>query len=220
MARLEPTNPRVTAQDGEWRTLAEHDVKPGDVVEWDTGLSAGRETIPRHWETWPGATERWWRVISRASQPTTQGERVLLLENDFGDPHRLDKVEIGGVEFVRRAPQPAPAIDTTNPHRKPWRDMTDAEKGALLLAHHRGEAIEFLVGDDWSYVKYPVWEVEIAYRTRPPAPKRETVTLRGNADRGFDFSGWGAADTHTLQFDTLDGKPDCASVRMEEIKTP
>jgi len=29
-----------------------------------------------------------------------------------------------------------------------WRDMTDAEKGALLLAHHEGNVIEFNNGSD------------------------------------------------------------------------
>ena len=38
----------------------------------------------------------------------------------------------------------------------PWKDMTDAEKGALLLAQHRGEVVEcwqwaqsaWMAGDD------------------------------------------------------------------------
>jgi hypothetical protein len=55
-----------------------------------------------------------------------------------------------------------------------------------------------------------------AYRVKP-APIRETVTLIGNVNSGFDYSGW-TTNTHRIQFDLIDGKPDCASIKMEPLE--
>ena len=90
------------------------------------------------------------------------------------------------------------AVDTP----KLWRDMTPEEKGALLLAHHEGEVIEFWDGgDEWNEIK-PRWHHVHAYRIRPE-PKVEVVT--------FEHAGC------RFTFDTIDGKPDCDSVKMEEL---
>ena len=110
---------------------------------------------------------------------------------------------------------------------KVWRDMTPEEKGALLLAHHEGKDIE--VADskrDWRLVKKITWYNDLPYRIKPE-PERETVTaklcikscgksfhmephfLRGNyGDDDFYF---------TLTFDTIDGKPDPSSIKIEEL---
>ena len=87
---------------------------------------------------------------------------------------------------------------------KLWRDMTDAEKGALLLAHHEGRTIERWVDESlgWKIVP-PQWRHEHAYRVRPE-PKRETVTLY-------------AGDTIIGTIDMIDGKPDPDSIRMEQV---
>jgi hypothetical protein len=62
----------------------------------------------------------------------------------------------------------------------------------------------------------PAWTPQRAYRVKP-APIRENVTLIGNPECGFDYSGW-TANTHRIQFDLIDGKPDCASIKMEELE--
>ena len=62
---------------------------------------------------------------------------------------------------------------------KLMRDMTDAEQGALLLAHHRGKKIQvFLDGiPKWDRTSRPTWKPDLAYRVEPE-PQRETVKLR------------------------------------------
>lgn len=110
-------------------------------------------------------------------------------------------------------------IDTTNPGKKLWQDMSDAEQGALLLSHHRGEVIEFYSPsrESWAAVEDPKWNERYAYRTKSK-PQRETVTLFGNSK----LWAWGGCrepkDTHRISFETIDGVPDCDSVRMRPLK--
>lgn len=54
---------------------------------------------------------------------------------------------------------------------KPWRDMDDAEKGALLLDAHRGESIQIKrIGHDWSDCERDcLWMGMAAYRVKPKA---------------------------------------------------
>lgn len=106
-----------------------------------------------------------------------------------------------------------------------WIDLTDAEKGAFLLAHHEGKEIEFLSNDSWYTAcdfnpkKYPL----LRYRIKPK-PKRETVTITswGTCNqwmRNGDLSS--VHDSHgkyCITFDMIDGKPDHDSIKMETIK--
>lgn len=108
-------------------------------------------------------------------------------------------------DIVAEAPGSVEASDSPTL----WRDMTPEQKGALLLAHHEGKVIEnSLDGITWIAAK-PYWADNYAYRVRPE-PKRETerVTIV-NAD-GMVI-GCGTVITEN-------GKPDCASIRMEEIQ--
>ena len=96
---------------------------------------------------------------------------------------------------------------------KLWRDMTDAEKGALLLSAHEGKVIEFYSHyvPEWKEVAgNPNWSDNYAYRVRPE-PKVETVTINY----------WEVATdvlkNHRITFNTIDGKPDCASIKMEAL---
>jgi len=107
---------------------------------------------------------------------------------------------------------------------KLWRDMTPEEKGALLLAHHEGKAIECLdpaLGNGWLAILEPEFDSDcLAYRIRPE-PKRETVTLYGNTD-GSTWLNFGQRnvvkfDTHRITFDLIDGIPDTTSIRMETL---
>lgn len=103
---------------------------------------------------------------------------------------------------------------------KLWRDMTPAEKGALLLAHHEGKVIEYSYGcsDIWRKcaANEPVWEKGAAYRVKPADPVVETVTLHMD-DAQCVTRGRCSGDTHTITFNLIDGKPDCDSIRMEEL---
>ena len=105
---------------------------------------------------------------------------------------------------------------------KLWRDMTPEEKGALLLAHHEGKVIEYAEPDypkDWlvDYYFDPEKEPTLCYRVRPE-PKRETVTLYGQQVTNPHYNPHQCRhDTHRITFDLIDGKPDCASIKMEEL---
>ena len=55
-----------------------------------------------------------------------------------------------------------------------WRDMTQEEKGALLLAHHEGKVIEFWANSIDKWVDHhPTWSDRLSYRIKPE-PKVET----------------------------------------------
>ncbi len=93
---------------------------------------------------------------------------------------------------------------------KLWRDMTDAEKGALLLAHHEGKVIEVWRRGSGGWATFPeCFHENEAYRVRPE-PKVEVVDVfwkRG--ETGYNHK----IGTMNL----IDGKPDCASIKMEEL---
>jgi hypothetical protein len=99
---------------------------------------------------------------------------------------------------------------------KPWGELSDAEKGALLLAEHEGEAIEFYdpehPADGWMLQVTSKTGVHrhFAYRIKPE-PKRVYVT------RFVTLNSTAEAPTHKITYYTLDGEPDCSSVRMEEV---
>jgi hypothetical protein len=106
---------------------------------------------------------------------------------------------------------------------KLWKDMTPEEKGALLLAHHEGKDIESFGGTDW-YRAYPSWADDVAYRVKPE-PKREKVTAlicltSQGVSLHMETSGtpeWSKALYATVTFDTIGGKPDPASLKIEEV---
>lgn len=102
---------------------------------------------------------------------------------------------------------------------KTWSEMTDEEKGTLLLAHHEGKVIEYRYGvmNEWRNCagSEPVWEPEALYRIRPE-PKRETVRWYV-AGRSMPGALRCNDDTHRITFDLIDGKPDCSSIKMERI---
>jgi len=109
---------------------------------------------------------------------------------------------------------------------KLWGDMTPEEKGALLLAEHEGKVIEVFGGAypyRW-YEDYPVWDDEAAYRTKPE-PKTMTAKLCIDAHctslhmrPDYRDNYYGDENFHfTLTFDIIDGKPDPASIKIEEM---
>jgi hypothetical protein len=102
---------------------------------------------------------------------------------------------------------------------KLWREMSDAEKCELLLANHRGHSIEYRDPHQgrWRLIVNPNWLDYFAYRVKPE-PKRETVECYGRLALETFLAGKQTnSDTHRITFDTIDGEPDCASIRMEKI---
>lgn len=110
---------------------------------------------------------------------------------------------------------------------KTWGEMSNVEKGALLLAHHESPgSVEFYNGSvGWETLVGLGWLSETAYRIKPE-PKRETVALAGLLSA--TVAGLWEFDTMTsphkeeadyiITFDTIDGEPDCTSIKMERIE--
>lgn len=97
------------------------------------------------------------------------------------------------------------ALNASEP--KLWRDMSDAEQGALLLAQLRGHVIQEYDSKTKTWDEsYALWLPFVAYRALPK-PKRETVELYIGRDR----------DRFPLPIGTIeivDGKPDLKSISM------
>ena len=103
-------------------------------------------------------------------------------------------------------------ISRATPKPKIWRDMTPEEKGALLLAAHEGKEVQCHYGvEGWCRRSFEVFAVGNAYRIKPE-PKIETVTMSGD-----DIRLGGFIKGHRITFITRDGKPDCASIKMDEL---
>jgi len=157
----------------EGRTLAELDVKPGDVVNW------------------PGVGEYEvrddGRVIHSHGTPLAHGI------NCQGDQFTI----------VSRANEPDKPVT--------WGEMTDAEKGAMLLAALDGNVESKADDAVWGPAGDPVWWGSGLQLRIKPTPKRETVTREYGSYKGNMFCGRGPdpilAPTRSMAFPTLDGNP-------------
>jgi hypothetical protein len=150
--------------------------------------------------------------LGRVTRPQGKSSAFVLWDGEGGDhfAHRSQIVRI----------EEGPMRNEDKP--KMWRDMTREEKGALLLAYHEGKDIEaFGVSypDVW-YETDPCWDDECPYRIKPE-PKRERVVLVGRMDTpdswAFFISEVDPFDSHRITFDTIDGKPDPSSIKIEEV---
>lgn len=93
--------------------------------------------------------------------------------------------------------------------QKLWRDMTPEEKGALLLAMHDGEKVEVMSLGVWQTKSTTRFVDDSAYRVKPE-PKVEIENVKiVNAD---------GVTIGTGTVTTINGKPDCASIKMEPLK--
>jgi hypothetical protein len=100
----------------------------------------------------------------------------------LGEDGKRQKVEYSTVRAWR-------IISRASDTPKLWRDMTPEEKGALLLAHHEGEEIEWSYFLPWKTANdtakggTPTWDDEHAYRVRPePEPTPMVVPWEALAD--------------------------------------
>lgn len=169
------------------------------------------------------------------------GDVVELVHDDFGEnryigilwtaiAHHPKRMDVSPVVFFKEKGTGWMSINDdswifriisrANPKPKLWRDMTPEEKCALLLAHHEGKVIEIWSWDvpTWDESNYEFeWCDSLAYRIKPE-PKVETVTKYRRADNG----GWTSSrsctkTTHKLTYNEIDGKPDCASIKVDTI---
>ena len=90
------------------------------------------------------------------------------------------------------------------------------------LRAHGGPWEGWCEGAKWEKIHDPYWSVTSTYRVKPqpPAPVVETVTLLTGAV--YDWSAdpkhhGGTQNSHRITFNLIDGKPDCASIRMVSL---
>ena len=153
---------------------------------------------------------------------------IMTVTEDYGSGH-VKATICGGDGFAffmhsytyeEYAPQPPASQDDTP---KLWRDMAPEEKGALLLAHHEGKEIE-IMSEKWVTSNKPIFHDVYAYRIKPEV-KVEVVVLYGHRgkDKRRRKGSWGfqinssKENTHRITFNTIDGKPDPASIKMTAL---
>jgi hypothetical protein len=94
------------------------------------------------------------------------------------------------------------------------------EKGALLLAHHEGKVIELYNTFGlarWVDCAYPedYWNEDIAYRVKPKQVRGVVTITSSDVSWGFMAK---ALRYHRITFETVDGKPDCSTIRMKALR--
>lgn len=134
------------------------------------------------------------------------GGKYTIGENPYKE-HGEVKTVTGFLHDWREAK----VISRASEKPKLWRDMTDAEKGALLLAHlNNKKCLQVWRGNEWVDCGNSTWKPDIAYRVRPE-PKIETVAIEP-----WEIA-TDVASGHRITFNTINGKPDCASIKMEAL---
>ena len=157
-------------------------------------------------------------TLGRVTRPQGKSS-VFVLWDGADQDHFVHKNEIVRIEEEPMRNEDKPKI---------WRDMTPEEKGALLLAHYEGKNIEVFgchYLDEWYENDELCFDADCAYRIKPE-PKRKTMTaklcidsygtsLHMRPDYGDNYGDH--AFYFTLTFDTIDGKPDPASIKIEGV---
>jgi hypothetical protein len=148
-------------------------------------------------------------VATRDLYYTVTKGTVMVVTKDMNDGYVCARIYDGDDNYSWF--MPAGSYEPYGETPTLWRDMTDAEKGALLLAKHEGKYIEFKNNYDtpeWKYISDPVWSPECAYRIKPtPKVEQHAMRLVGN-DTGDVYYG-----TITLIY----GIPDPTSICMASV---
>lgn len=160
-------------------------------------------------------TNRWvWQFL-----PTKEKNRILAAYADGKTIEWLCQSE--WVECIK------PIWSNTVAYRiKPTTDpitfenLSDAEKGALLLAEHNGEIVQIYSErhkEGWTKKSNRfMFNNHHQYRIKP-APKKTTIYFRKMECGVWTATGYKFAE-YTLTFDEVDGVPITSSVKMEEVK--
>lgn len=102
---------------------------------------------------------------------------------------------------------------------KTWSEMTDAEKGALLLDWNDNHArnVQQWNGSEWVGMMTGRFGKSVAYRVKPE-PEVDVAEIYLDPSDSVALSDFRFDDaTYRITYTTKDGKPDCASIKMEEI---
>ena len=117
-------------------------------------------------------------------------------------------------------------ISRASQEPKTWGQMTDEEKGALLLAKHEGKVIEWLdtkgASDNW--MECPnicLWDGEFdgigfAYRVKPEPVVETVVMYASDKMKGFGLCR-GPNSVHKLTFKKIDGEIDYKTAKMVKL---
>ena len=109
-------------------------------------------------------------------------------------------------------------IVTTPRTPSTWGEMTEAEQNEIAGHAARGCKVdELYLPGDWADKMGHGFYDHKTYRKKPE-PVVETVTLHGRSySVGWDLdrNPRQEDDTHKITFDTVDGEPDCSTVKME-----
>lgn len=106
---------------------------------------------------------------------------------------------------------------------KLWKDMTPEEKGALLLASHEGETLQYWKRGTggWEDCLSVVIHNNEFYRVKPKPVVKEVVfygMASKHQEEGLNPFPIGftrvSTDTHKITFNLVDGDPDCNSIKM------
>jgi hypothetical protein len=106
-------------------------------------------------------------------------------------------------------------IDLSNPLGQVFGLMPPETQEAMKDARAAGARIERF-DTQWVWNQTDGFWKHIAYRVKP-APIRETVTLYFRLDERA-YQERLDNDTHRFIVPLIDGKPDCASIKMEELE--
>lgn len=108
---------------------------------------------------------------------------------------------------------------TTSQEPKTWGQMTDEEKGALLLAKHEGKVIEAYWDGKWvkaSGPNYFRFSSVYSYRIKPEPVIETVVMYASDKMKGFGLCR-GDKSVHKLTFKTFDGEIDYTTVKMSKL---
>lgn len=166
----------------EGKTLQELDVKAGDVVRFVRFV---------------GCADRFGKYKSYIGTTSTV--------NDYGGTHMHSD---GSQGWSSECKHKFELVLQKKPQPTLWRDMTDAEKGALLLAKFEGRDVDVWSDGLWCKTT-PLFLDTYAYHIKPE-PKIETVALCYRRDVGNVKNRIGTINL-------VDGTPDPASIKMAEV---
>lgn len=147
---------------------------------------------------------------------------------EFAWWHDQDSSDITSFRVVTHYVEPAPDpvtppadrdlrdFDLTNPYGTPYGllDEVYGSGAADAMIAHGGPWQQYTQGA-WREVDSP-WIDQRAYRVKPEH-EVVTITMVGDIVNGFSHNPL-RSDTHKIAFNTIDGKPDCASIRMEPLE--
>lgn len=162
--------------------LSNINARPGDIVE----------LVMAYGSFHPEYTDRY------------RGKKLIINDEGGVDPYE-GGAQIWGGGNLHHFRIISRASDTP----KTWGEMTNAEKGELLLADHEGRTIQLWhTRGGWvDSVEFGAVE-DIAYRIKPK-PVRETVTLRS------EVAGLREAIDYITK--VINDHPDLDSIKMEEV---